>query len=61
MKLVDSRKLEWEDPPRGYYITDVKQKVLWENLETGAMMALVKFPNGVADEIHSHPHANQFI
>lgn len=61
MKLVNAEHLEWEDPPRGYYLTDVKQKVLWENKETGAMMALVKFPAGVADKIHSHPHANQFI
>jgi len=25
------------------------------------MMALVKFPPGVADKYHSHPKANQFI
>ena len=61
MKLVDANQLEWEDPPRGYYLTDVKQKVLWENKETGAMMVLVKFPEGIADKIHSHPRAGQFI
>jgi hypothetical protein len=38
----------------------VKQKVLWEDKETGATMALVRFPVGVADKIHSHPQANQF-
>jgi len=38
----------------------VKQKVLWEDKETGATMALVRFPVGVADKIHSHPEANQF-
>jgi quercetin dioxygenase-like cupin family protein len=51
--------IEWEDPPRGYYLTDVKQKVLWEDKETGATLALVKFPVGVADKIHSHPEATQ--
>jgi 2,4'-dihydroxyacetophenone dioxygenase len=60
MKMVDSKNLEWEDPPRGYYLTDVKQRVLWTDDETGAMMALLKFPVGVADKIHSHPEANQF-
>ena len=52
-------EIEWEDPPRGYYLTDVKQKVLWEDSNTGAMLALVKFPEGVADKIHSHPEATQ--
>jgi 2,4'-dihydroxyacetophenone dioxygenase len=61
MKRVDANTLEWEEPPRGYYLTDVKQKVLWEDDKTGAMMALVKFPVGVADKIHAHPEANQFV
>jgi len=60
MIVVDPRKLEWVDPPRGYYLTKVKQKVLWEDKRTGATMALVRFPVGVADKIHSHPEANQF-
>ena len=58
---MDSKEKDWEDPPRGYYITEVKQKVLWVDEETGATMALVKFPVGVADEIHSHPEANQLM
>lgn len=61
MLMVDTKDIEWEDPPRGYYLTDVKQKVLWRDEETGAMMALLKFPVGIADEIHSHPEANQLI
>ena len=61
MKVVDAARLEWVDPPRGYYLTDVKQKVLWEDKETGAMMALVKFPPGVADKVHAHPKANQIV
>jgi quercetin dioxygenase-like cupin family protein len=52
--------MEWEDAPRGYYLTDVKQKLLWKNEETGATWALVKFPPGVADQLHTHPEANQF-
>jgi quercetin dioxygenase-like cupin family protein len=61
MKLVDATTLEWEDPPRGYYLTDVKQKVLWGDEKTGAIVALVKFPVGVADRIHAHPEANQLV
>ena len=58
-QLLNFDDIEWEDTPRGYYLTDVKQKVLWEDPETGATLALVKFPKGVADKIHSHPEANQ--
>ncbi len=61
MITVGTKGIEWEDPPRGYYLTDVKQKVIWRDNETGAMMALLKFPMGVADRIHSHPDANQLL
>ena len=58
-KFLDFKDLEWRDAPRGYYLTDVKQYTLWEDRKTGATLALVKFPKGVADKIHSHPEANQ--
>jgi 2,4'-dihydroxyacetophenone dioxygenase len=61
VKLADEKTLEWEEPPRGYYLTNVKQKVLWEDEKTGAMVALVRFPVGVADKVHAHPEANQFF
>ena len=51
--------MEWEDPPRGYYLTDVKQKTLWVNEKTGATWALMKFPAGPGDKLHAHPKANQ--
>ena len=51
LKFEDS---EWEDTPRGYYLTDVKQKVLWKDPNSEATLALLKFPVGEADEIHSH-------
>ena len=54
-------ELEWEDPPRGYYLSNVKQKLLWKNEETGATWVLMKFPKGVADKLHTHPEANQFF
>ena len=57
-QFLNFNEIEWEDTPRGYYLTDVKQKVLWEDPKTGATLALVKFPKGVADKIHSHPEAN---
>ena len=58
-QFLNFKEIEWEDTPRGYYLTDVKQKVLWEDPKTGVTLALVKFPKGVADKIHSHPEANQ--
>ena len=58
-EFLNFNEIEWEDTPRGYYLTDVKQKVLWEDPKTGATLALVKFPKGVADKIHSHPEAKQ--
>jgi hypothetical protein len=40
-------------------LTDVKQKTLWEDKKSGATLALLKFPPGVADKVQSHPEANQ--
>jgi hypothetical protein len=51
--------LEWEDPPRGYYISDVKQKTLRIDEETGAQWVLMKWPPGLLDKKHTHPKANQ--
>jgi quercetin dioxygenase-like cupin family protein len=58
-QFLNFDEIEWEDPPRGYYLADVKQKLLWEDPKSGATLALLKFPKGVADKIHSHPEANQ--
>ena len=58
--MIDTDRIEWSDPPRGYYQTAVKQKVLYKNEETGALMALVKFPKGLGDDMHAHPKANQY-
>ena len=53
-KLLNFQDIDWKDAPRGYYLTDVKQHTLWEDEKTGATLALMKFPKGIADEIHSH-------
>ena len=58
-KQLNFKDIEWEDAPRGYYLTKVKQKTLWHDKKTGVTLALIKFPPGVADRIHSHPEANQ--
>jgi hypothetical protein len=60
-KRINFDEIEWKDPPRGYYLTDVKQKTLWVNEETGAILALMKFPGGPVDKIHTHPNANQIV
>ena len=57
-QFLNFKDIEWEDSQRGYYLTQVKQKVLWEDRKTGATLVLVKFPPGVADKIHSHPEAD---
>ena len=53
-------EMEWTDPPRNYYLSDVKEKVLHLNPETGAKIAIVKAPKGIMDKLHKHPEANQF-
>jgi hypothetical protein len=58
--VLNTNQMEWEDPPRGYYLTDVKQKVLWDDEKTGAKMIMLKFPVGVSDKPHIHPKANQY-
>ena len=58
-KFLNFKDIEWKDAPRGYYLTNVKQHTLWEDKKTGATLALVKFPKGVADKMHSHPEATQ--
>jgi hypothetical protein len=60
-KRINFDELEWKDPTRGYYLSDVKQKTLWVNEETGATLALMKFPPGLVDKIHTHPKANQIV
>jgi hypothetical protein len=60
-KMINFDEIEWKDPPRGYYLTDVKQKTLWVNEETGATWVLMKWPPGVLDKIHTHPKANQLV
>lgn len=58
-KFLNFKDIEWKDAPRGYYLTKVMQHTLWEDKKTGATLALVKFPQGIADKIHCHPEANQ--
>ena len=53
-------EMEWTDPPRDYYLSDVKEKVLFVNPETGAKIAILKAPVGVMDKLHKHSEANQF-
>jgi len=52
LEIVDPEKMEWADPPRGYYLTEVKEKVLWRDEETGAKIALVKAPVEVRAQLY---------
>ena len=60
MEMANSNELEWVPAKRSHYLTDVQEKVLWEDKKTGAKAALIKFPVGIADELHSH-ESNQQI
>jgi len=51
-------QVEWQDAPKGFYLTDVKEKILWQNKKTGAMFLLGKAPIGLSDTPHTHPEAN---
>lgn len=59
MKFPD--EMGWKDTPRGYYLSDVKEKVLHQDPETGAKIALLKAPVGILDRLHRHPEANQYV
>lgn len=58
--LKNSHTMNWQDPPKGSYLTDVKEKVLWKDDQTGACFVLFQWPVGILDELHKHD-ANQFI
>jgi hypothetical protein len=60
-KRIMFEDLEWKDPPRGYYISDVKQKTIWVDEESGAQWVLMKWPPGLLDHKHTHPKANQLV
>lgn len=51
-------QIKWQDAPKGFYLTDVKEKILWENKKTGAIFLLGKAPIGLTDTPHIHPEAN---
>jgi oxalate decarboxylase/phosphoglucose isomerase-like protein (cupin superfamily) len=59
--MKDSHTMKWEDPPKGSYLTDVKEKMLWQDEQTGACFVLFQWPVGTLDELHIHPNANQYI
>jgi hypothetical protein len=59
---VNNEDIEWEDMPEGFYLTDVKQHVLWKDEDSGAHFALVKFPLGSVHELpHTHPQASHWM
>lgn len=62
MLKVNGKEVEWKDAPKGHYITDVKEHVLWKDESTGAMLALRKIPKGGRHEHpHIHPDANHWM
>jgi hypothetical protein len=55
-------EIPWEDAPRDVFLTNVKQKTLHVNPDTGASIILLKSPADPrpADVLHVHPSANQW-
>jgi hypothetical protein len=60
MYIKKAADLEWKKPPTGYYLSDVREKILWTDPKTGALVSLMKWPPGPIDMKHKHPHANQW-
>jgi len=58
-QILNLKDIDWENPTRGYYLTEVKEKILWEDKNTGATLVLLRLPEGIADKPHSHSEANQ--
>jgi DNA-binding PadR family transcriptional regulator len=52
------QQMEWQDTPEGFYLTPVKEKIIWQNPDTGAVFGIMKFPPGLSDAPHIHPDAN---
>ena len=62
MMKVNDKDIEWKDTPKGHYLTDVKEHVIWKDDKTGAMLALRKIPvGGVHEHPHTHPDANHWM
>jgi 2,4'-dihydroxyacetophenone dioxygenase len=62
MVKINGKDVEWEDAPKGHYLTDVKEKVLWKDERTGAMLAIRKIPKGgIHENPHKHPQANHWV
>ena len=58
---MNGKEIEWEDPPKGDVVTDVKIKVLWRDEKTGAHFRLIKIPEGGMFELpHVHPEASHW-
>jgi hypothetical protein len=55
--FIRPNELKWQDAPKDFYLTSVKEKILWQNSDTGAMVTLCKFPVGLSDAPHIHPEA----
>jgi quercetin dioxygenase-like cupin family protein len=54
-------RIPWSNPPAGFYLTHVREKILWQNAHTGAMMILAETPIGLVTPGHYHPNANQWV
>lgn len=57
----DINELEWQDIPDGVYLLPVKEKILWQSDDTGAMAVLQRIPVGLVETPHYHPDGNHFI
>jgi quercetin dioxygenase-like cupin family protein len=54
-------EIPWSKPPSNFYLTHVREKILWQNEHTGAVMILAETPIGIVTPVHYHPNANQWV
>jgi hypothetical protein len=57
----DVNDLLWREIPEGMALLPVKEKILWQNDDTGAMAVLQRVPEGLVETPHYHPDGNHFI
>jgi quercetin dioxygenase-like cupin family protein len=61
IKLLLADDMDWEDAPKGSFLTPAKRKVLWKDEATGAELILAKVSTGLAESLHYHPHATEWV
>lgn len=61
VKLLLADNMDWEDAPKGSFLTPAKRKILWKDDASGAELILAKVSPGLVESLHYHPHATEVV